>query len=88
LADCPIIPVFSDLDLAQRFVERLGDGADYKPISTPTPEEFAIVLYRLAQLGETHVVFDPEPTDVYTPLPRARMFPIHRVIDGIANRHR
>src|ERR1022692_3108318 len=53
-----VIPIFSDLDLAERFVAKLDDRDSYKPLSFDSSLGIAEVLYRLIELGETHVLFD------------------------------
>jgi len=76
------VPVFTDSDLAYRFIEGLeGKGAALKPFSSPTLEEFAVILLNLLELGDTHLGFDPEPTHV-------RAIPIPRVLEGMRNRRR
>lgn len=74
-----VIPLFSDLDLAERFVAKLDDGDKYKPLTCDSNLGIAAILAELMKLGETHVLFDPEPT--FDP---RRMFSIYQVIRGIA----
>jgi len=78
----PYVPVFTDGDLAYRFVERLGQvPGKLKPFMCPTLKELVILLQALVALGETRVGFDSEPTHV-------RVIPISRVLQGVRNRAR
>lgn len=76
------VPVFTDSDLAYRFIEKSSNNSQtWKPFSCPTVEEFAVVLLTLLGIGDTHLGFDLERTHV-------RRIPIPRVLEGIKNRRR
>ena len=55
------VMAFTDLDLAERFVVATPrEGVVLKPL-TFEPADLKKVLLTLAALGETHLIFDPEP---------------------------
>lgn len=56
-------PVFTDIDLAYRFIERHGESIEgLEPFSCNSPERFAAILQKMLELGHLHVGFDPEET--------------------------
>jgi len=71
------VPVFTELDLAYRFIERHGEGIEgLEPFSCRSPERFAGVLQKMLELGCLYVGFDPEETHV-------QLFPITAVIAAL-----
>ena len=75
----PFVPVFTDTDLAYRFIERHGQTDNFEPLSSPTPDEFAVILEGLMAAGYTHLAFDPEPD-------RARRTRIAPLVESLRNR--
>lgn len=55
------VPVFTDHDLAARFLERAG-SPPLKPFTCPTREGLAAVFEKLLEVGETHLGFEPVNT--------------------------
>lgn len=74
---CNAIVVFTDRDLAERFIAGLPRPGQ-ATATFRTPEHFAAFLQRAARRGETHVGFDPGEV--------VRFSPIQDVLDGIAKR--
>lgn len=68
--------VFTDLDLADRFLESIGSRERLKPFTLPDKWRFAEFLRLLQSLGETRLAFDPGEK-------HARVLPISRVIASI-----
>lgn len=72
------IIVFTDLELAESFIEKLGQaGIGQKPFSSTSLADFAIELSELAAMGETHIAFDPGAKS-------ARFISISRILAGIS----
>lgn len=69
------VVTFTDLDLAERFIERqeLVIAAGLKPITVPDPAALEDLVRHLALIGATHLLVDPEPIHVARPLPLARV---------------
>lgn len=81
--DGTIVPVFTDDDLADRYHASLDDTDEYSPLPLNDHAELCVVILGLKELGETHVIFDPNPSipgDLIPP----RFFPIVEVIRGFA----
>jgi hypothetical protein len=76
------VVVFTDVDLARRFVERLGErGKVLRPVACETLENEIALVEKLLELGDTHLGFDPESTHV-------RSISIPRVLEGMRNRRK
>lgn len=73
------VPVYTDLDLAERALRRMDDGGRYQPLAFETAQDFAAAMAELMRSGQTRVVFDPEPGEQH-----GRLFDIAQVVDGIA----
>ena len=56
-----MVPVFTDSDLAESFLARQDSPLSHKPFTVGTLLETAAVFFALRELGETHLIFDPEP---------------------------
>jgi hypothetical protein len=69
------LPLFTDQDLAERFIQRTG--LDGEPIETPLPSNFLNLLEYLERTGHEYTAIDPEPG---RPL---RIGPISRVIQAV-----
>jgi hypothetical protein len=76
------VAAFTDLDLAERFVNGQGPRADQLGVfRSATLDDFAALLEMLQRGGVARIGFDPEKGHV-------RIIPIERVLDGIRNRRR
>jgi hypothetical protein len=76
-ARIPFVPVFTDEDLAARFVERQAQqGKTFYPFTFGNTTSFVDLLKKLLSLGDSNIAFDPEPTS-------ARILPIATVIATI-----
>jgi hypothetical protein len=61
------VAAFTDEDLAERFLEALGDP-EMIPFATRTPTALLELLQNLKRSGYTLVAFDPFPKPVHIPL--------------------
>ena len=61
------VAAFTDEDLAERFLEALGDP-EMIPLATRTPTALLGLLENLKRLGYAMVAFDPIPRPVFIPL--------------------
>jgi hypothetical protein len=60
------VAAFTDADLADRFVARLGaSGAGLRAYAVATPAELRLLLACFRAAGETHLALDPEPHRVF-----------------------
>jgi hypothetical protein len=67
-----VIILFTDRDLAERFIERLA-RPNLAPCQFGTPRDYLRWLEEMAKHGYTHIGFDHEPN-------RARLLPLARVL--------
>lgn len=75
-----VTPVFTDAHLARLHIQWLGDeGVGVEPLAWNDKQGLAHALAYLTTLGETDVIFDPEPTSGLR-----WCFPIPEVLDAIA----
>jgi hypothetical protein len=72
------IAVFSDKDLAERFIAQ-QESTDLVPAKIRNPAEYVSILERWGQAGFTHVAYDLGKLGT----PARFMFPIARAIDEI-----
>lgn len=71
------IPVFTDSDLAERYIaERGAEAVGYVPFRFMTADELVRALEQLAANGSEYLAFDPNPT--------AASIGLHRIGEVIA----
>jgi hypothetical protein len=61
------VAAFTDEDLAERFLEALGDP-EMVPLTTGTPATLIELLENLRRSGYALIAFDPVPKPVFVPL--------------------
>lgn len=72
------VVAFTDIDLAQRFIERMGHP-DAVAIPMPKPSNWIDILENLTGQGHEYVAIDPEPGR------RLRIYSIPELIEHVRN---